>query len=116
MSPAIVPATRDLLEQFYGHPQSRSVRALAAVLDGKPICVAGVHCDGARYIAFAEITPLMREKYPLSGMRMARRVMQMIRDLRVPVYTAADCRVEAAHRFLEHLGFARKGEVYAWAP
>ena len=117
MRPAIVPATRELLERYYGHSQSRSVRALAVVLDGEPICIGGTCRDGARVIAFAEIKPVMRERYRKTGLLLAKRVMAMIRETGVPVFTITDCNVEAAERFLEHLGFTKRAEgIYTWPP
>jgi hypothetical protein len=110
-----MPATAEMFAQFTGKPLRHTVRALAAVLDGEPLCIAGVHCDGKRYIAFASVKPVMRERYRKTGLRMARQLIQAWGALGMPVFAAADECVEAAPRFLEHLGFReiRKG-VYAW--
>jgi hypothetical protein len=72
MTPAIVPATPDLLKRFYGDAPRRTVRALAAVLEGEPLCVAGIYRDGDRLVGFADMRPEMRERYRKTGMRMAR--------------------------------------------
>jgi hypothetical protein len=115
VTPTIVPATAEMIMRFTGEAPRHTVRALAAVLDGEPLAIAGVHCDGKRHIAFASVKPVMRERYRKTGLRMARQVIAMWRSLGVPVFAVPDERIEAAPRFLRHLGFReiRKG-VYAW--
>ncbi len=115
MTPDIVPATAEMFTRFTGKPPQHTVRALAAVLDGEPLAIAGVHCDGNRHFAFASIKPVMRERYRKTGLRMARQLLQEWRDRGAPVYAVADERIEAAPRFLEHLGFREIGKgLYAW--
>lgn len=105
-SPVIVPATAELIDRYYGHRPPWTVhRAFAAVLDGEPVCIAGALRDGERFVAFADIRPVMRERFVKTGLRMARRVMESYRALGVPLYALAACDVPAAERFLLHLGF-----------
>lgn len=114
MNPAIVPATPEILTRFYGQPQRCSVRALAAVLDGEPICIAGTCVQGGRKVMFADVRDEMR-RYPKTGVRMAKKVMDGIRADGVPVAAMADEGVESARRFLEYLGFQPVHDgVYAW--
>lgn len=116
MTPVIVPATYELLDRFYGKRQPYTVhRALAAVLDGEPICIGGAYRVGDRFVAFADVRPVMRERFVKTGVRMAKDVLKMYREMGVPLFAKASCDVEAAGRFLEHLGFKplRDG-VYAW--
>lgn len=109
----IVPATPELLRSFYGEPQP-TTRALVAVMDGRPICVAGVVTENGVRKAYANISDEMR-KYPKTGLRMARRVMQMISESGVTTFAKASPDVEAAERFLEHLGFKHlHSGVYKW--
>lgn len=112
MSPEIVPATPELMERFYGKPQAVTVRALAAVLDGEPLCIAGTFTQGGVTVVFANVRPEMRKRFKKTGLRLARRVMQMAQGR---VVAMPDGNVEAAARFLEHLGFTKADNgVYAW--
>jgi hypothetical protein len=114
VTPTIIPATPELLECFYGRPQQRTVCALAAVVGDEPVCVAGTFMERGHKVAFADVTPRMR-RYPKTGLRMARSVMQMIRAAGVPVVAVADTHIEPARRFLEFLGFEQiRDEVYSW--
>lgn len=117
MSPAIVPATAMHWEQFYGAPPPRSFRGLVAVHDGVPLAIGGTYVQGDCKVAFAAVKPEMRERFRKTGVRLAREVMAMIRASGVPVLAVADPQIEAAPRFLEHLGFHPVHEgVHAWRP
>ncbi len=107
----IVPATADLVRAFYGK-LPRTMKALVAVVDGRPICVAGtfVNPDGVT-VVFADIRDEMRA-HKKTGMRMAWRVMAMVRASGVKTFAKADCNIEPAVRFLEHLGFTKRGDVW----
>lgn len=105
----IVPATPEIIEAYFGHPQSRSMKAFAAIVDGRPICIGGVKVEQGRQVAFANISKEMR-KYPVAGMKMARKVLEMMDG---PVYAMCDRNIEAAERFLDHLGFKHlEGDVW----
>ena len=117
MSPVIVPATSALLERYYGHRPPWTVhRAFAAVYEGEPICIGGAFRHGERFVAFADVRPIMRERFVKTGIRLAHRVLEAYREMGVPLYALADCKVEPARRFLEHIGFKPLAEegVYAW--
>lgn len=113
MTPEIVPATPELMERFYGTPQQITVRALAAVLDGEPLCIAGTFTQGGVTVVFANVKPEMRTRFKKTGVRLARRVMETVSGR---VVAMPDGNVEAAARFLEHLGFTKsENGVYAWS-
>lgn len=115
MNPVIVPATPEIWERFYGEPPAKSFRALAAVLDGAPLAIAGTYVNGDCKVAFAAVKPVMRERFRKTGVRLAHEVMAMIRASGVPVVAIADPQIEPAVRFLEHLGFEPVTEgVLAW--
>lgn len=117
MNPIIVPATAELLERYYGRRPPWTVhRAFAVVHEGEPICVGGAFRHEDRFVAFADVRPIMRERFVKTGVRMARKVMEAYREMGVQLYATADCNVEPAKRFLEHLGFKPLPQpgVYAW--
>jgi acetyl-CoA carboxylase carboxyltransferase component len=114
-NPEIVPATPDLIKRFYGHAQPWTVRAFAAVLNGEPLCIAGVGYAEGQSVVFANVKPVMRERFKKTGVRLAKCVMQLVAERGQPVIALPDCGLESAPRFLEYLGFQRlPNGVYAW--
>jgi hypothetical protein len=106
MKPEIVPATRELMERFYGHPPRQTAQALVTLLGDEPIGVAGVYADRyGRMVCFADTRPVLRERFSKTGVRMAHRLMKMAREKGVTLWAAADSGIEPAARFLEYLGF-----------
>lgn len=49
-----VPATKELVEKFYGDIPPVTIRAVAAVRDGEVLGIAGVHRMGMGYALFSE--------------------------------------------------------------
>jgi hypothetical protein len=110
----IVPLTQDIAERFFDGPPPVTARGYAALRGAEPLCIGGVYHSNGNPVAFANVKPEMR-KYPVAGMKLARKVVEMVRGMGVTVYVMADCNVESARRFIERLGFKHlTGEVYAW--
>lgn len=110
----IIAADADLIRQFYGAPLPRTVKAYAAVKDGRPLAISGTYMDCDRTILFADISDEMRQ-YKKTGVALGKRVMQMIRTGGKRVIAKADENVGQSARFLEYLGFQHvKDGVYTW--
>ena len=103
---SIEPATEGLLTAFYGRPPPRTVRALVAVRDGKPIGVAGVWRGAERLVMFSDLSPEARADKRLM-VRGIRAVLGLVRDTGLPVHAVADKEVEGSERLLERVGFHR---------
>lgn len=113
MSVTIVPATREILERYYGRPMPKSARAIAAIDGDRILGVAGVVLDEARLIAFVHFSEELKRNRRVI-VRGGRILQQMMRR-GVPVHAEADSELESADRFLRHYGFRRvEGQVYAW--
>ncbi len=95
------------MERFYRNDPAAlrpTVRAVAAVKDGEPICVAGVQWDGFKYVAFADGSEKFKQ-HPMTGLRMVRRVLGMAAALKAPVYAGADDLIAESGSFLRRIGF-----------
>lgn len=109
----IVPATRELLERFYGGPPIREVNAVAALKGGKIIGVAGVFHEGEVLMAFADMTDELRED-KRAIVRGIHEVMQLIYQHGKETRAIAD-EIPGANILLTHCGFQRvNGEEYVW--
>ena len=101
----IVPATSAHVKALYEPAPGPSVRAFAA-LDGEEVIgVGGTYSSNGNVVAFLNATDKLRER-PVSLMKLARR-METLRE--GAVYATCDPAIEAAKRFLEHLGFSKIG-------
>ena len=117
-SPQIVPVTDELVTAFWGAPRYNTMRGLAAVKDGHPICIAGIYFDGDKMCAFADIREEMR-KFRKTGVRMGHELAAMMTALGTDVYALADKACPNADLFLIHLGFERalpetNPELFVW--
>lgn len=110
---AIVPATRELLTAFYGEPPARSMRAFVGLADGVPLAVFGLYYDEARLVLFSDIKPEAR-RFKKSLVAGAFRVMDLARELGLPVHAVAGC-ADGSVRLLERLGFRLESlDLYVW--
>jgi len=120
--PVIRPATAADLIAFYGRPPPASVRALVAILDGRPVGVGGLKYEGGAdgetlLVAFSDLRPELRA-YPVAIMRAARRVVASMQGR--PAIALADPAEPGAPAFLARLGFVHAastaaGEIYRLA-
>lgn len=112
----LVPATRELLEEFYGEPCNKSVRGIVALKDGKPVAACIAEMDDTCWKMLMDWKPELRpfgfaeKRVLVSGFR---RMLKMLGGL--PIQAFCDLQYEGADKLLEHLGFHRmEGEVYEW--
>lgn len=112
-NPDIVMATQAHFDDL-GETLKRGGRAIAAMLDGKTIGVAGYYLDNGRVIVYSTITPALRP-YKRTIIRGAMIVVGMVDRIGMPAQSFADD-VEGAERLLEHIGFERlEGKIYGRA-
>ena len=112
MKTEILPATAIDIETFYGEPPKRSMRAFVGLADGVPLACFGLYYDTGRMVLFSDIKPEAR-RYRKTLVSGAFRVMDLARELGVPVHAVAGC-VDGSVRLLERLGFTRQGNLYVW--
>lgn len=106
-------ATPALLERFYGQTPKRTSRAIVAVEGERVLGVAGVYQDGARMVAFTEMSDEIRanKRLIVRGYRMLKPLL----EAGLPIYALADRCVEGSEVLLRHFGFERVcDEVYQW--
>lgn len=102
------------MRAFYGEVR-RSVRGVAADIDGVLAGVAGWYPVGARVYVFSTVTPELKAR-PLFLARAARDVLA---SLPADGVCVADPKEPGSRRFLEwlgwrHAGSTRDGEAYEW--
>src|SRR5258708_2663735 len=112
--PDIVMASKENFDEL-GEVVKRGGRAIAAILDGKTVGVAGYYLDKGRVVVYSTITPALR-LHKRTIIRGAMIIIGMVDRIGIPAQAlAAD--VDGAERLLEHIGFERlDGAVYGRAP
>lgn len=111
-------ATAADIAAFYGETPKRSMRAMVAVLDGKPVGLAGVYYHAGQVVAFSEAKPEIQGLRHAIG-RGTLAVLAMFRRLNIPVLALAQQDIPGSERFLERCGFEHvdstcEGEVFRW--
>lgn len=105
-------ATREDIAAHYGGVPA-SMRAIVAVVDGEIMGIAGLRYTPYGLVAFSEMAP-GAERFPVSTMRCARMLVQMIRQCQAPVYAMAG-NDKTAPKFLARLGFVPTiSGAYLW--
>lgn len=107
----IVPATREHIVALYDNAPV-TVRAIAAVQDGRVFGIAGIYKDGLRDVAFVKITEELKNnrRAIIIGSKLffkmfGHRNMLAIRD---------KC-IDGADEFISHFGFKELQDgVYIW--
>jgi hypothetical protein len=101
----IRPMTADDLKAWWkGADLPRTVRGFVAEHDGRIMGVSGLMYLPHRIIAFAEMVD-EGQQYPLTIMRMARKMKALMDEVSVPIFAEPDGQFPNSRRFLEHVGF-----------
>lgn len=109
------PATAELLKG-YKTPVHVTIRGLVAV-DGDEVAgFAGIYRREDGLIMFAELGPKVIAN-PRLMVRAYRKLLDWVREARMPVRSLADENIPKSAQFLEHLGFRQvRGNIYEWVP
>lgn len=105
-----VPATQELIERFYGHPQEHTVRAYAVMVDDDPVpkAIGGfIRYRPGMKLLFCDSNEAERKSHKLTTLKFARMLLK-VADSNGWTLAAlpedADIIPEAVDT-LEHLGF-----------
>lgn len=111
-------ATAADIEQFYGHPQPMTLRAVVVTLNDELAGVIGVSRHESYAQLFSEFRPGFRPHLKsLRTMRALKRVMSIVEESKLPVYAIAEEGEPDSVRLLSRLGFiAFQDNVYQWQP
>lgn len=111
----IRPLTVDDLRQWWeGVEIVRSVRGFVAEQDGRTMGVAGLMYMPTVLVAFAEMVE-EGQQYPLSIMRMARKMRALMAGIAAPIVAEADLQFPNSQAFLERVGFEHQhGRLYVY--
>lgn len=108
----VVPATTELLREFYGRTPPRSCRAIVVLRDERPVAVGGVYLDGARFVFYGDGMDYLRE-HKKTLVASAKIAAELAKQVGGRVQSLADPSVPGSGRLLEHLGFEHlSGDVY----
>lgn len=113
-STELVPATADLMQRFYGHPEKRTVRALAMVRGDEVLGIGGYYVQDSCVVVFSDISE-EGMKYRKLIVRGAYEVLRAAAERKLPAHVKADPRIPGAERFLAQLGFEPSDQgVWEW--
>lgn len=105
----IVPSTAEHIKAMYGATHGVTVRAVSAVEDGQVIGIGGVYKSNGNTVAFLRLSDRMRSN-PKTLLKSVREFLSKIEG---PIFANCDTKIEAAPRFLSHLGFVNiKGDLW----
>ena len=114
--PEIRPATAEMIKAL-NRDVPRTVRAIAAVEDGKVLGITGFYPQEGHLVMFADIAAEARaeiSRHKRTLVRCAWKVMGMAMQRRMPIVANADPDIEGADRLLLHLGFEPRNGSYQW--
>lgn len=98
----IIPATREHLAKLYAVPPANTVRAVAVAEGDQVVAVGGIYWSDGHPVLFMRATDEARSKHPKTLTKAAKRVVSWLSGM---AYAHCDSDIEAAPRFLAHLGF-----------
>lgn len=105
----LVPATKEHIEAMYGETQGRTVRAIAAVEDGKVLGVGGIYQTAGNTVIFANLSDELRKR-PRKLVEASRIVLRWIEG---NAHAICDPQIKTAQNFLEHYGFQKmEGDLW----
>ena len=113
MSIQIIPATSELLRQFYGEAVPKTVRAVVAMQDGQMVGVGGYYIDRKqRAVIFSDLSEYgMTKKKAI--VKATRATLDMVRE--AGLVGVAMRQTDASATYLEHFGFVEYAPgVYEW--
>lgn len=112
MTIEIIPATAELLRDFYGEDVARTVRAVVAMQDGKMVGVGGYYVDGQRAVIFSDLSEYgMTKKKAI--VKATRATLDMVQS--AGLVGTAIRQTEESATYLEHFGFIEYTPgVYEW--
>lgn len=99
-----VPATAELVTAFYGHPPVTTLRAHAAVLDGRVLGIGGISYEAGTLVLFSDPGPEMRARRR-DMVRAFRCLEAVVREIKGPMKAIVGEGEPAAERLLARLGF-----------
>lgn len=82
----------------------KTVKAFTVLLDGNPVCIAGVTIEKDKFIAFSDVKEGLKAP-KMTIWRTARRLAEKLRTLNLPAVA-----ITKSGKFLESLGFEYVGE------
>lgn len=105
---SIIPATPEIMSEWFDSMNSVTVKAIALVEDGEVIAVGGTYRSQCGNVLFMKASE-QAKKRPKSLFKVAKEFAS-----RYPVaYASCDIAIEGAERFLKHLGMKKvKGDVW----
>ena len=113
----IMPATAEMIRALHKE-LPRTVRAIAAVEDGRVLGIAGLYPQDGYLVLFGAVAPETRAemcRHKRTLLRIVWEVLGMALRRRTPVVAMADPDIEGSERLLLHLGFMPQNDgSYKW--
>ena len=113
----IVPATAEMIRALHKE-LPRTVRAIAAVEDGRVLGIGGLYPQDGYLVLFGAVAPETRAemcRHKRTLLRVVWAVLGMAIKRRTPVLAMADPDIDGSERLLLHLGFIPQDNAsYQW--
>ena len=114
-----VPATREMLERYYGFNPRPTVRVQAMVENGEILGVGGMSITRNRMVVFVSMKEELRErmrKYPRALVRKVLELQDYAKRKGLVLQAEPDKTIPCSLQFLARLGFEKVSgtEVYIW--
>lgn len=107
----IVPATAELLREYYGHDPLFTSRAIVYLEEGKPVAIAGFIRMGSKtMIAYSESKPGFTQRNKRGVVLMVRAMMKIADDNGWTLVAQPNAELDTAEGFLQHIGFVRSDD------
>jgi len=113
----IVPATTELLTEYYGAPPPITMRAYVLMDEERPVGVAGFLFRSSKVrVIFSEAKPEVFEHHKLWVMKIGRLLLKVADENNWTLVADPDKDIQSSGKFLEHLGFELddRGEYVRW--
>lgn len=110
--PVIVPLTREHLIEWHGEEAVKhSFKGVAAFVNDKLVCVAGVQILRGHVVAFYDVDTDASSKYKLTIHKEALKLMKKLKERHIRIIATADTTKHPnAEKWLSSLGFVKQSE------
>lgn len=113
---SMIPTTRERMEQVTGDPIPYTTVAFEVLWDSQSLGFIGYYRMGTYYVLYSWINDNIElQRYRRAVVLAYCRMMNLLLEKGLPIYSHADEDIDGSDRLLEHIGFKQKqGRTYKW--
>lgn len=114
----VKPANKEMIEEVIGEPLPYTSHVFAVSCDDQLIGLIGAYRKQTYIVLYTHIEPGIQKelkKYRRGVILAYRKMMKLLKEQSLPVYSYADETVDGSDRLLTHIGFVPyNGRTYQW--